>query len=150
MSYYSALQAAWATSSASAAALPSGVTGTSLFGLTTAQKIAAVNGWTVANPQPAMLQPTEVVNAIASADMLTLTATQLQIIALILQTGGGLVDASSGSNNRAVFQSIFASKPTTLANLSALVSPFDNATQLWVTHNGYPLLSADTGNAGLS
>jgi hypothetical protein len=43
---YTALMAAWAST-----ALPTGVSGTPLSsGMTTAQKLAAVNGWTVAGP----------------------------------------------------------------------------------------------------
>ena len=49
---YAALQAAWATSSASLGALPSGVSGTSLYGLSTSAKIAAVNAWTVTGTIP--------------------------------------------------------------------------------------------------
>ena len=49
---YTALISAWGASSASPGALPSGVTGTSLYGLSTADKIAAVNGWTVTGSVP--------------------------------------------------------------------------------------------------
>lgn len=46
MAYYDALIAAWN----GATQPPAGVTGAALTGLTTAQKLAAVNGWTVVGP----------------------------------------------------------------------------------------------------
>src|SRR5271166_5907741 len=52
MAYYTALISAWNTSSASPGALPSGVAGTSLFGLTTPNKIIAVKAWTVTGTIP--------------------------------------------------------------------------------------------------
>ena len=50
MTDYSALISAWNLSSATPGALPHGVVGTSLHGLSTAAKIEAVNGWTVHGP----------------------------------------------------------------------------------------------------
>lgn len=113
MAYYSALQSKWAT-----------LTGT------TAAKLVAVNALTVTAAQPAILQPSAIVDAIASADFLTLTALQLQQMSFLL-SGSSTVDASPSTTIRAVFQSIFSGKTTTLANLSALVSPYDNATIPW-------------------
>lgn len=147
---YAALVSAWNN----ATQPPPGVTGTGLnAGMTTAQKLAAVNAWTVPNPQPAILNVTAVLNAIASADFLALTTSQIGQMQLLLQAGGdGIVNASPGTTVRAVFQSIFAGKATTLSNLLALVSPYDNATQLWVTANGYgaQLQMYDVTAAGLS
>ena len=149
MGYYTALQTAWATSSASSGALPSGVTGTSLFGLSTANKIAAVNAWMVVVPKPAVLGITSVINAIAPADFLALTATQIAQMQLCLGSDGQ-VNASPGTTVRAVFQSIFAGKTTTLANLTTLVSPYDNNQVLWTALNGYPTLSDNSaGNLSL-
>ena len=151
MGYYTALQTAWATSSASSGALPTGVTGTSLFGLSTANKIAAINTWTVVVPQPAILEITSVINAIAPADFLALTATQIAQMQLCLGNDGQ-VNASPGTTVRAVFQSIFAGKTTTLANLTTLVAPYDNATQPWSLQNGYAatITATDVADAGLS
>jgi len=61
---YSALVSAWNASSASAGALPSGVAGASLFGLSTDAKIAALNAWTIAGP-PCDVQPADVVAYLA-------------------------------------------------------------------------------------
>ena len=146
---YAALITAWN----GATQPPTGVTGTALTGgMTTAQKVAAVNAWTVPAAQPAILNVTSVLNAIASADFLALTATQIAQMQLLLMSGAnGTVNASPGTTVRAVFQSIFAGKTTTLANLSALVSPYDNATELWVTANGYGtgINTNDAAAAGL-
>jgi hypothetical protein len=132
MAYFTALTTAWN----SGVQPPAGVTGTALTGLTTAQKVAAINAWTVVAPLPAILNVTDVINAVVAADLLALTATQLQVLTLLLM-GGSTVNGSPGTTVRAVFQSVFAGKATTLANLTALVAPFDNATALWVTVNGY-------------
>lgn len=45
MAYYTALAVAW-----SAGTVPSGVTGNALTGLSTANKLAAINAWTVPGP----------------------------------------------------------------------------------------------------
>jgi hypothetical protein len=146
MAYYTALINAWN----SATQPPAGVTGTALTGLTTAQKLIAVNAWTVAGPaQKAIISVNAIINAVTSTDLLALTVTQLQVMTLLL-AGGGSVDASPGTTVRAVFQSIFASKTTTLANLTALVAPFDNPMIPWwqatVAQGGGGLSSLVNGN----
>ena len=96
MSYYTALQSAWATSSASPGALPSGVTGTSLYGLTTAQKIAAVNGWTITGSIPTTLYVTgnQVANCINWTEFVALTAAQQMNILQLLTIQGPLLGGS--------------------------------------------------------
>jgi len=96
---------------------------------TTAQKLAAVNALTVATPQKAILAPSAVINACVAADLAALTAGQIALFALLL--AGSSVDASQGTTIRAGVAAIFAGKTTTLANLTALVAPFDNATTPW-------------------
>jgi hypothetical protein len=112
MAYYDALIAKWAT----------------LNG-TTAQKLAAVNALTVASPQKALLTPSAILNAIVPSDLAALTSAQVAMLTLILQ--GATVDASAGTTIRAAAQNIFSGKATTLANLGALVAPYDNATIPW-------------------
>lgn len=103
-------------------------------GMNDVQIAAAVNAKTVSTPQLAMLNVPDVVNAIQPADYTALT--QLQLLQMQLLLGGaGTVNASPGTTIRAVFQSIFAGKATTLANLLALVSQYDNATTPWVLVN---------------
>ena len=151
MAYYTALIAAWNN----ATQPPPGVTGTALTGLTTAQKVAAVNAWTVAAPQPANIAVTSIIGAILPADFTSLTALQLQQLQFLLQSAQTIF-APPGGTIRSVFASIFAGKTTTLNNLTALVTPFDNATQSWCAANGYPtngsvgnLSTSDASNAGL-
>lgn len=139
MAYYDALIAKWGTLSG-----------------TTAAKLTAVNALTVASPQPAVLLINKVVNAIVAADLIGLTTNQLLALQIIL-FGNSSVDGSPGTTVRAVFQSIFTGKTTTLGNLSTLVSPFDNATIPWwqatVAQGGGGLLGAvgqgDLDKAGL-
>lgn len=153
MAYYTALIAAWNNVTQP----PSGVTGTALTGgMTTAQKLAAVNAWTVAAPQAANIPVSSIIGAIAPADFLALTALQLQELQFLLQAQTVLAPPSG--TIRSVFSTIFAGKATTLANLNALVAPFDNATNDWCNANGYPshgssgpgnLSPPDCSNAGL-
>lgn len=134
MAYYTALITAWN----GATQPPTGVTGTGLTsGMTTAQKLAAVNGWTVPAPQPANIPVTSIIAAIVPADFLALTALQLQQLQFLLQSST-TVFAPVGGTVRSVFGSIFTGKTTTLNNLTALVSPFDNATEPWGQSVGYP------------
>lgn len=130
MAYYDALITAWNNASkATGATLPAGVTGSLLTGLTTAQKVTAINGWTMVTPQKAILTPSGILNAIVPADLAGLTTAQVTLLTLCLQ--GSTVDASSGTTIRAAVQAIFSGKTTTLQNLAALVSPYDNATTPW-------------------
>ncbi len=120
MAYYDALDTEWPT-----------LTGT------TAQKLASINALTVpSSPQKALLTPSQIINAIVPVDLASLTTAQIQMLALLLS--GSVIDCSVGTTIRAAAQTIFAGKATTLANLSALVSPFDNATIPWWQANGYP------------
>jgi len=147
MAYYDALIAAWN----SATQPPAGVTGTAITGgMTTAQKLAAINTWTVAVPQKAILQPSAILNAIVPGDLAALTSTQVAFLTLMLQ--GNTVDASVGTTIRIAIQTIFAGKTTTLTQLGALVSPFDNYQAPWGPVNGYgvTITMADINGAGLS
>lgn len=120
-------------------------------GMTDAQIIAAVNAKTVPAPQPAILNVPDIINAIVKADFNALTQIQLSQMMLLLG-GAGRVNASPGTTIRGVFQDIFLGKVTTLANLGALVAPFDSATALWAaTVVGIPAISQpDLNNARAS
>lgn len=133
MAYYDALVAKWQTLSG-----------------TTIQKLAAINALTSPSPQLAILTSTQIVNAIAPADLAALTALQVAILTMLLC--GGTVNGSPGTTTRLAFQTIFAGKATTLANLTALVAPFDNAVIPWSIANGYgPTINLnDITPAGLS
>ena len=151
MAYYTNLINAWN----GATQPPAGVTGQALTGLTTAQKIAAVNAWTIAGPAISPQIPVRnVIAVIVPADFLALTALQLQELQFLLQ-GGDVVFAPSGGTVRSVFGTIFSGKATTLANLSALVAQYDAPPIPWYSAaNGGALNGAvsltDTQAAGLS
>ena len=139
MAYYDALIAKWNTLSG-----------------TTQSKLTQINALTVANPQKAILTPSAIINACVAADIASLTASQVALFALLI--AGSSVDASTGTTIRAGVQAIFAGKTTTLANLGALVAPFDNATIPWwqatVAQGGgglsSPVGTGDLSAAGLS
>lgn len=140
------LQTVWGTTT-----LPSGVTGTALAGTdTAAQKIAKLNAWTVVGSATKAVLPTySIYNAIVPSEFQALTAANQQYVRDIL--GMGTVDASVGTNVRAVISSIFAGK-VTLTNLAALVAPFDApATPWWQSIGSAAQISASTvAAAGLS
>lgn len=135
MAYYTALVALW----------PSAV------GADTATKLAWVNTQTAAAPAKSIVSTNDVLNAIVAADFLALTQLQLLQLQTIVANRAS-VDASSGTMIRTVFQNIFAGKTATLAALTALVAPNDNATVPWWKANGYPrpFDLGDLSTAGLS
>jgi len=155
MAYYTALQTAWN----SVTQPPTGVTGTALSsGMTTLQKINAVNGWTVVGPAITPNIPvTNVISSITTTDFMAMTSLQLQQLQTVMPPGATTVYAPSGGTVRGVFGQIFAGKTTTLANLSALVAQYDTPTISWCQANNYPysglvgeLALVDASAAGLS
>ena len=130
---------------------PTGVTGIGLTAqMTTDQKLAAINAWTVPTgvPVQALLSPSTILNAIVPADLAALTSPQVAFLTLVLE--GSTVNVSLGTTIRTAIQTIFSGKTTTLQNLAALVAPFDNPTQLWWQANGFgsPITQADLAAAG--
>ncbi len=135
MAYYDAMISKWNTLGAG----------------TTAQKLAALNAATATGTaQKAILAPSQILNAIVFSDLAALT--QLQITQLTLLLAGSQVDASAGTPIRLGIQALFAGKNTTLAQLGALVAPFDSPTVPWWQANGYPRAFdlGDVAAAGLS
>ncbi len=132
MAYYDAFIAGWN----SVTQPPAGVTGTGLTGgMTTAQKLAALNAWTVVHPTTALVTPTQLLNSIVAADFAGLGVqglSQLQILMTSTQ-----VDISFGSQIRSILSTLFSGKVTTLANITVLAAPFDNATMPWWRSVGY-------------
>jgi hypothetical protein len=135
MAYYDALVTKWAT----------------LTPGTTDAKLTQLNGLTATGATgKAVLSPSQILNAIVFSDLATFT--QLQVSQLELLLSGASIDASSGTTVRAGIQALFAGKTTSLANLGALVAPFDAPTVLWWQFAGYPR-AFDLGDitaAGLS
>jgi hypothetical protein len=133
MAYYTALITAWGVSSAGAGALPSGVAGTSLFGLSTAAKTAAVNAWTVTGTIPTSTTFTgaQLANCINWTEFAALTAAQqtnlLQMCCIPGPLLGGSANASFLPIGMIVASFTNASGPTRLALLAlanSLVQPW--------------------------
>jgi hypothetical protein len=126
MNPYDILIAAWNLSSASAGALPLGVTGTSLFGLSTAAKTAAVILWTVQGIIPGSTNFTgvQLANCINWAEFNALTQTeQSNVLQLCLSPG----PLAGGTTNAALLPvgmilAYFSHTGPTIANLTALAN----------------------------
>lgn len=96
MAYYDALIAAWN----GAAQPPAGVTGTGLTAqMTTLQKIAAVNAWTVTGSVPTSFFVTgaQLLNCINYAEFKVLTDAQQKNLLGLCQVGGNLLGGSSNT-----------------------------------------------------
>src|SRR5882724_7203503 len=127
MAYYDALKTAWN----GATQPPTGVVaGTAItVGMTTQQKIDAVNSWMVVGAsRPMIIPPSAILNACTQADLAALTTNQLQLLQLMLS--GQSVDASNGTALRAVIIAIFNGKPS-ITSLSALAALYDSPHVPW-------------------
>lgn len=146
MAYYDALTAAWNSGTQP----PAAVTGTALTGgMTTQQKINAVNGWTTAGAAVPMIVPTyRIYNLIVPSEFGALQAANQQLVRDILSMG--TVDASPGTSVRTRMVAIFPNGTTTFANLAALAATYDSPTTNWAAKNGYPVRADGTGNLNLS
>ncbi len=149
MAYYDALIAAWN----GATQPPAGATGTPITGgMTTQQKLDAVNGWTVAGPATQMIIPTYIIyNAIDPAEFLSLSAGNQQLVRDILSMG--TVDVSVGTSVRNRLLALFGVATTTRANLVAKAKDYDATPVPWWKANGYTSpfnLTGDIKKAGLT
>ena len=119
---YAALQTAWAASSAAPGALPSGVAGTSLYGLSTVAKIAAANGWTVTGTVPTTthMSGSDFANCIYYPEFKALTAAQ-QSNVLALCKLDNMLGGSANTTHLLVGMILdyFPVAGTTIANLTA-------------------------------
>jgi hypothetical protein len=145
MAYYDALVAAWNNVTQP----PPGVTGTGLTGLTTANKLAAVNAWTVTGSVPTTLFVTgnQILNCINFSEFNVLTAAQQTNVLALCRVPGQLLGGSAnvGLITAGMIVAYFPSAGPTVANLTALAKA---VTQLWAQANGYPV--AQTGGGGLT
>jgi hypothetical protein len=154
MAYYTALINAWN----GATQPPSGVTGTGLTGsMTTAQKIAAVNGWTITGTVPTVLNVTgaQILNCINWTEFNALTATQQSNLLMLCLNDNQLLGGSSNTGQMVdgMLLAYFTnhSGPTITA-LTALAQ--GTVTAWWQSSAGGnlsgPISLADTQAAGLS
>lgn len=151
MAYYDALIAAWN----SVTQPPAGVTGTALTGgMTTAQKIVAVNGWTVTGSVPTSFSTTgaALLNCLDKTELQALTAAQrLEILTMCACSGqiaGGSANAGRGAPG--LILAYFNVAGATIANLTALAKA--TVTPWWQANGGLngPVSASDTTAAGLS
>ncbi len=150
MAYYDALIAAWN----GATQPPVGVTGAALTGgMTTQQKLDAVNAWTVSGPAVPMVIPTYIIyNAIDPTEFSNLSpASNQQLVRDILSMG--TVDVSVGTSVRTRLLALFGVGTTTRANLVAAAKNYDASPVPWWKANGYSSpfnLTGDIKKAGLT
>lgn len=124
MADYAALIAAWN----GATQPPTGVTGTGLTGgMTTAQKIAAVNGWIITGTIPTSFFVTgdQLLNCINYSEFKLLTATEQANLLGMLRVSGPLLAGSSQTSHMAAGMIVdlfltLHSGPNTIAALTAL------------------------------
>lgn len=123
---YDALIAGWTLSSASAGALPPGVTGTSLFGLSTTAKTAAVILWTVPGPIPptANVAGYQLANCVVFTEFNALTQSEQSNILAICNNSGPLLGGSAGAAllTGGMFVNYFGVNSQTIKNLTALIT----------------------------
>lgn len=118
MAYYTGLINAWN----SVTQPPTGVTGTPLTGLTTANKIIAINGWTITGSIPTVAFTTadQIFNCLVFSEVAALTATESAHLDRILHTAGSLKGGSASTYIAPFFGSVAAKMPNTLTALTAL------------------------------
>lgn len=149
MAYYTALITAWN----GATQPPAGVTGTALTGLTTAQKLAAVNGWTVTGTVPTTFFATgdKILNCINWGEFNALTAQQQSNVLAMCNNLGQLL-GGSGNTTHLVAGMIIAYFPAAGATITALTALAQASTNPWWQTNGYPRQFdlGDVAAAGLS
>lgn len=141
MAYYTALTTAWN----GATQPPTGVTGTGLTGgMTTAQKLAAVNAWTVTGSVPTSFFTTgaDLLNAIDWTEFNALTAANQTRLLAMLAVQGPLLGGSANTSHMVpgMFLALFTnlSGPTIVALTAlakAVVLPW------WQASNGGGLSS---------
>src|SRR5262245_37585136 len=154
MSDYAKLVAAWNSSTQP----PVGVAGTALTsGMTTQQKLDAVNHWVQTGPPIPMIIPTyRIYNLIVPSEYTALPSSQQEMCRDILFMGE--VDVSSGTHIRNRVIAVFPSSTQTFGNLATMASNYDTPKYDWCFFNNYPTLGStgpgnltmpDANNAGL-
>jgi hypothetical protein len=147
VAYYDALIAAWN----SATQPPAGVTGTAITGgMTTAQKIAAVNGWTVTGSVPTSFTVTgaQLLNCINWAEFNALTPQQQSNLLALCQVPGPLLGGSGNTAHMAAGMILAYFTNLSGPTITALTALAQATVQTWAAANGYP--NAQNGGGGLT
>lgn len=117
--------------------------------LSIGERLDLINKATVKSDLPAMLPTQQILEALDPTEAVALTAPQASLLTAILTCQA--INVGKGANGRALLQKLFAGKPTTLANLSALAAKYDAQDMLWRDANGYGLIGpGDLERAKLS
>jgi hypothetical protein len=147
---YAALVAAWN----GATQPPTGYVGTPINGgMTTAQKVAAVNSWTITGAIPTSVSVTgaAILNCIVWSEFAVLTAQQQSNLLMLLTNDGLLLGGSSNTGliTDGMLLAYFNVAGQTIANLTALAK---GIVQTWWQVNGYsgPFNLNDAAAAGVS
>lgn len=151
MAYYDALIAAWN----SATQPPTGYSGTPITGgMTTAQKLAAVNSWTQTGSVPTSFNVTgaQLLNCINWTEFAALTAAQQSNLLALCANPGPLLGGSSNVSliTDGMFLAYFTNHSG--ATITALTALAKGVAVPWSQVNGYstPISNSDVTNAGLS
>lgn len=147
---YSALVTAWN----GATQPPTGVVGTPLTGgMTTVQKLAALNAWTVTGVAPSTFFITgiQIANCVKYSEFKALTAQQQSNLLALFNQQSGMIGGSAQVAQLAagMILDYFGAGSATVAALTALAQ---GVVQPWWQFAGYggPMSLTDTGLAGLS
>lgn len=147
MAYYTNLINAWNN----ATQPPPGVTGTGLTGLTTANKLLAINAWTVTGSVPTSFSTTgsAVLNCINWAEFAALTATEQANVLALCNCPGPLVSGSAVLS-KILPGMLVAYFPAAGPTITALTALAQAAVQQWWAANGYssPINQSDLTAAG--
>lgn len=137
MAYYTAFYNAWT----SVTQPPTGVTGTALTGgMTTAQKLAAVNAWTVTGSVPTTIYATgdQILNCIDWTEFAALTADKQTNLLSLCKVPGPLLGGSAQTSHMVagMISAYFTngSGPT----ITSLIALAKATSQPWWQYAGYP------------
>lgn len=146
MAYYTTLTTVWNSSIQP----PAGVTGTALSsGMTTTQKLATLNAWTVSGSVPTsfFVAGNQLLNCINWTEFAALTATQQSNILALCQVHGPLLGGSANTSFL-VDGMIIASFPSSGPTIAALTALSKASVTSWCAANGYP--DAYGGGGGIT
>jgi hypothetical protein len=136
------------------------VTGTALTGLTTSDKLTAINGWIITGTIPVSIMVTgdQLLNCIKYSEFAALTAQQQSNLLAVCHTPGQLLGGSGNTTLMVagIFLACFTTSSATIANLTALAKA--SVTSWWAASAaagggalgspvGYPDLAAAGGLA---
>lgn len=118
MAYYTGLINAWN----SVTQPPAGVTGTALTGLTTANKLIAINGWTIVGtiPTSTLITADQIFGCLVYSEVNALTAANEARLWNMLHVLGQLKGGSASTFIAPFFGSVAAQMPNTITALTAL------------------------------